>query len=175
MAELKTRLEVCEEGNNYFRKNGARYRKKHLLKRVEVAREDGRDKAANKILAIIKREQDRSFWRRINYTCEKVKGKSPTSVQVPRYGQEDHIDEYSTQATVHEAIWANIHYKQLYLAEEAPICQGQLGFDLGYNAATCVATDILEGRYICWSPNWNGPRSDSGTPRFGISPNPFPN
>ena len=75
MTELKTRLEVCDERNNYFRKNGTRYRTKHLLKRVEVAREDGRDKAANKILAIIKREQDRSFWRRINYTCGKVKGK----------------------------------------------------------------------------------------------------
>ncbi len=71
MTELKTRLEVCEERNNYFRKNGARYRKKHLLKRVEVAREDGPDEAANTILVIIKWEQDRSFWMRINYTCGK--------------------------------------------------------------------------------------------------------
>ena len=148
MAELKTRLEVCEEQNNYFRKNGAPYWKKHLLKRVKLAREDGWDEAANKILAIIKREQERSFWRRINYTCGKVKGKSPTSVQVPKNGRDDPIDEYSTQATVHEAIWANIHYKRLYLAEEAPICQGQLRSDLGYNAATCMAAYILEGRYI---------------------------
>ena len=81
MAELKTRLEVCEERKNYFRKNGARYEKKHLLNRVEVAREDGRDEAANKILVIIKREQDRSYWRRIIYTCGKIKGKSPTSVR----------------------------------------------------------------------------------------------
>jgi len=148
MTELKTRLEVCEERNNYFRKNGARYQKKHLLKRVEVAREDGRDEAANKILAIIKREQDRSFWRRINYTFGKVKGKSPNSMQVPRNGQEEHIDEYSTQATIYEAIWANIRYKGLYLAEEAPICQGQQRSDLGYNAATCMAAAILKGRYI---------------------------
>jgi hypothetical protein len=41
----------------------------------------------------------------------------------------------------------NIHYKWLYLAEEAPICQGQLRSDFGYNAETCMATDILEGRY----------------------------
>ena len=74
----------------YFRKNGAWYRKKHLLKRVEVAREDGRDEAANKILAIIKREQERSFWRRINYTCGKVKGKSPISIHVPRNGRQSH-------------------------------------------------------------------------------------
>jgi uncharacterized protein (UPF0332 family) len=132
----------------YFRKNGAWYQKKNLLKRVEVAREDGRGEAANKILAIIKREQERSFWRRINYTCGKVKGKSPISIHVPRNGRDDHINEYSTQATVHEAIWANIYYKQLYLTEEAPICQGQLRSDLGYNAATCIAPDILEGRYI---------------------------
>jgi hypothetical protein len=73
-----------------------------------VAREDGRDEAAIKKLAIIKREQDRSFWSRINYTCGKVKGKNPTSIQVPRNGRDNLIDEYSTQATGHEAIWAKI-------------------------------------------------------------------
>ncbi len=35
------------------------------------------------------------------------------------------------------------------------------------------ATD--KGIYICWSPNWNGPQTDSGTPRFGILTNPYPN
>ena len=58
MAELKIRIEVCEERNNYFRKNGRRYQKKFLLERVEAAREHGREEAAAKILAIIKREQD---------------------------------------------------------------------------------------------------------------------
>jgi hypothetical protein len=41
LAELKMRLEVCKEQNNYFRKHGARYRKKHLLQQPETAREDG--------------------------------------------------------------------------------------------------------------------------------------
>ena len=117
------------------------------MKRVEVARQEGWDKVAIKILAIIQREHDKTFWQKINYTCGKVKGGSPTSVQVPRYGSEDQVDEHTNQATVHEAIWANIHYKRLYLAEEAPICQGQLRSDFGYNAATQVAEDILEGRY----------------------------
>ena len=66
---------------------------------------------------------------------------------MPRGGSEDQVDEHTNQATVHEAIWANIHYKRLYLAEAAPICQGQLRSDFGYNAATQVAADILEGRY----------------------------
>jgi hypothetical protein len=61
MVELKTRLEVCKEQNNYFRKHGAWYRKKHLLKQAKVAREDGWDKAATKILVIIQRKQDKSF------------------------------------------------------------------------------------------------------------------
>jgi hypothetical protein len=147
MAELKTRLEVCEERNNYFREHRPRYRKKHLLKRVEAARQEGRGEAATKILAIIQREHDKTFWRKINYTCGKVKGGSPTSVQVPRNGSDDQVDEHTNQATVHEAIWANIHYKRLYLAKEAPICQGQLRSDFGYNPATRVAADILEGRY----------------------------
>jgi hypothetical protein len=132
MAELKTRMDVCEECNNYFR---AQYRKKHLLKRVGIARQEGRDEATTKILAIIQREHDKSFWRKINYTCRKVKGGSPTSVQVPRNGSEDQVDKHN-QATVHEAIWANIHYRRLYLAEVALICQGQLHSDLGYNTAT---------------------------------------
>ncbi len=147
LAELKTRLEVCKERNNYFRKHGARYRKKHLLQWAEAAREDGQDKAAVEILAIIKQEQDRDFWWKLNYTCGKTKGGSPTSIQVPRNGQDDQTDEYATQLTVHKAIWANIHCKRLYLAEEAPICQGQLQTDFGYNAGTRIATDILEGRY----------------------------
>jgi hypothetical protein len=54
LAELKTRLKVCKEQNNYFRKHGARYRKKHLLQGAEAAREDRQDVVAVKILAIIK-------------------------------------------------------------------------------------------------------------------------
>ena len=56
--ELKIRLEMCDKRNNYFRENGSRYREKHLLQRVEVARREGRDEAAKTILTIIKREQD---------------------------------------------------------------------------------------------------------------------
>jgi len=56
-------------------------------------------------------------------------------------------DEFTTQETMQEAIWSNIHYKGFYLAEEAPICRGQLRQDFGYNAATSTAADILAGRY----------------------------
>ncbi len=77
-----------------------------------------------KIMAIIKREHTQAFWMRINYIFGKTIGGSPMSVQVPREGHGDMVDEYTTQATMQEAIWSNIHYKRFYMAEEAPICRG---------------------------------------------------
>jgi hypothetical protein len=69
----------------------------------------------------------------------------PTSVQVE--GPNSLVEEHVTQASVQEAIWSNIHYKWLYLAEEAPVCQGQLRKDLGYNAVSSTAQAILDGTY----------------------------
>ncbi len=145
MAELKARLEVCEEQNNYFRKNGEQYQKKHLLQRVEAAREEGKEDIAAKTLAIIKREQDQAFWWQLNYTCGKVKGRSPTSVQGE--GSNDSVDEHVTKADVENAIWTNIYRKRFYLAEEAPICKGGMCEDLGYNAVSPMAQMILDGTY----------------------------
>ncbi len=103
MAELEARLEVSEEQNNYFREHGERYWKKHLIHRVEMAREEGKEDVVAKILAIIKKEQDQAFWRRLNYTCGKVKGGSPTSVQVE--GPGDSVTEHVMKADVENAIW----------------------------------------------------------------------
>jgi hypothetical protein len=57
------------------------------------------------------------------------------------------VEEHVTQASVQEAIWSNIHYKWFYLVEEAPVCQGQLCKDLGYNAVSSTARAILDGTY----------------------------
>ncbi len=57
------------------------------------------------------------------------------------------VEEHVTQASIQEAIWSNIHYKRLYLVEEALVCQGQLWEDLGYNAVSSTARAILDGTY----------------------------
>jgi uncharacterized protein (UPF0332 family) len=145
MAELKARLEVCEEQNNYFSKYGEQYQKKHLLQRVKAAREEGKEDVVAKILAIIKREQDQAFWRRLNYTCSNVKGGSPTLVQVE--GSNDLVNEHVTKADMENAIWTNINCKRFYLAEEAPTCKGRMREDLGYNAVSPTAQVILDGTY----------------------------
>ncbi len=110
-----------------------------------MAREEGKEDVAAKILEIIKKEQDQAFWRRLNYTCGKVKGGSPTLVQVE--GPNDSVDEHVTKADVENAIWTNIHCKRFYLAEEAPICKGRMREDLGYNAVSPMAQAILDGTY----------------------------
>ncbi len=76
--------------------------------------------------------------------CGKTKGGSQTSVQVE--GPNDSVEEHVTQARVHKAIWSDIHYKHIYLAEEAPIFRKLRG-ELGYNSTSPTARTILDGTY----------------------------
>jgi hypothetical protein len=78
--------------------------------------------------------------------CRKTKAGSPTSVQVP--GTNDSVVKHVTQPSVQEAIWSNIHYKCLYLAEKAPVCWGRLREELSYNAVLDTARSILTGNYV---------------------------
>jgi hypothetical protein len=57
------------------------------------------------------------------------------------------LDEFSTKEGVQCAIGENIHRKRFYLAEEAPICSGNLRGMFGYNATTSTARKILKGTF----------------------------
>ena len=57
------------------------------------------------------------------------------------------IEEATTQQTVHEAIWDEIHRKRFYLAEQTPICQVSLRGDFEYTACSPTARKLPEGRY----------------------------
>jgi hypothetical protein len=58
------------------------------------------------------------------------------------------VTEHNTKETVNTAIWTEIHQKRFHLAEEAPVCHGQLRQDLGYNAVSETARAILDGTYV---------------------------
>ena len=75
----------------------------------------------------------------------KIQGGSVQSVQIERDLEE--IDEATTQRTVHEAIWDEIHRKRFYLVEQASICQGSLRGDFGYTAFSPTAKKVLERGY----------------------------
>jgi hypothetical protein len=49
-------------------------------------------------------------------------------------GENDLVVEHITQPSIWEVMGSNIHYKCLYLAEEAPVCWGCLRNKLSYKA-----------------------------------------
>ncbi len=55
--------------------------------------------------------------------------------------------KYTSQSELQEAIWNNIHRKQFYLAESAPLCQVLLRGTFGYNTICDTSQRILDGTY----------------------------
>jgi hypothetical protein len=106
------------------------------------------DRHEKEILAIIQREKNRSFWRRINYSMGKARGRSVRRVLVKSGDQEGILMEYTMAESVQEAIFTHIHHKRFFLAENAPICSGRLRGQFGYNAVTKTAREILDGTYV---------------------------
>jgi hypothetical protein len=137
---------VCIKKCDYFRKNGQKYRKKHLNDCLIRARDKDNWEKEHKILAIIQREKDCSFWRRLNY----VMGKSCNGLVrcvLVEDKQNMTLTEHVTQESVQEAIFNNIHCKRFFLAEAAPACNGPLQGLFGYNATTITEQRILNGTY----------------------------
>ncbi len=77
----------------------------------------------------------------------KAQGGSVCRVLVESENQEELLTKNITQESVQEAIFANSHRKQFFLAEAAPICTGGLRGKFGYNAITRTARAILNGTY----------------------------
>jgi len=125
VAEIKAKLRICEEKCEHFRLHGQVYRKKHLHRRAEAARSRGDEEAERNILAMIRRERDRAFWRKLNYKLGKSKkGGSIRTVQV--MDEAGDVTEHDTQEAVENAIFEGIHNQRFYLAGESPICRGRL-------------------------------------------------
>eukprot|EP00956_Cyclotella_meneghiniana_P022017 scaffold40896_cov41-Cyclotella_meneghiniana.AAC.6 len=96
-------------------------------------------------MAIIQREKERSFWRRMNFAMSKRSGRSVTMVQ--RETSDGGLEEARTQEEVEHMVWEEIHGKRFYLAEQAPICKGRLRGDFGYMANTNAAKAVLASEY----------------------------
>ena len=74
---------ICREKCDYFQKHGQRNRQQHLMNCLEAAQDRADKTAEQNILAIIKQEKDKTFWRRLNYALRKhVRGQSVRAVQV---------------------------------------------------------------------------------------------
>lgn len=143
--EIKDRLTECKAKCSYFTKHGQRHRQSHLKQRLQLATRRGDERAERQILQIIKSERERSLWRRLNWALGQKKGSSVSSVQVEE--DDGNISEYSSQQDIQSIIWSKIHQERYHLAEEAPICQGRLRGEFGYNATTPAGNAVLQGTF----------------------------
>jgi hypothetical protein len=108
---------------------------------LRCSKEKEDDKAAKQILAIIQREKDRSFWRRLNNALGKPRGGACFKVQVDK--GDGNVQEYTEKEQLQEVIWNNIHRKRFHLAEKVQLCLGPLQGSFGYNAVSPIAKTIL--------------------------------
>ena len=50
LVEVRVRLKVCKDKCNYFRKNGQKYRTRHLKNRLQIAKDKGDEEAESMLL-----------------------------------------------------------------------------------------------------------------------------
>jgi hypothetical protein len=85
-----------------------------------VTKDRADEEAEQKILAIIRREKDHSFWQRLNVSLGKhIQGCSSCKVQVE--DGNGRVLDFDTQERVQNTIFNEVHQKQYSLAEEAPL------------------------------------------------------
>jgi hypothetical protein len=146
MAEVLLRVDECKRECKFYQENGKRFRTKHLNGRMHLAQECNDEEAFQKIGAIIQKEKQRSFWRRLNFVTGKKRTRSAMSVQVEE--QSGLVSESTTKDTVEEAIFQEVHEKRYTMAkEEAPICIGKLFDNFGYVANMPASRAVLNGTY----------------------------
>jgi len=143
--EIRERLKVAKEKCKHFRRHGKRYRRQHLNNCLQRAQDKNDEQAEKEILAIIEREKQRAWWRRQKYAFGKPRGGGVSLVQTVR--EDGSIVEHTSEEAIHREIFNEIHNKRFYLAEEAPICQGELRGEFGYQAFSPTANAILAGTY----------------------------
>lgn len=69
--EVSLHLRECTKWLNHFKIHGTKYRRQHLLSRLEAARNADNKVVEKRILRIMAEEKSRSFWRRLNYALGK--------------------------------------------------------------------------------------------------------
>jgi hypothetical protein len=146
IAEIYDRLKECKRECAFYEEHGKRFRQKHLNARLQLAQEREDEEAFKKIGAIIEREKQRNFWRRLNYCTGKKRTRSATTIQAEAPGGA--IVEHTTRSSVEQTIFSEIHNKRYTMAGEAPICNGVLFDEFGYTANTAAGRDVLDGSYV---------------------------
>jgi hypothetical protein len=143
--EITVHLEACRKECAFYQEHGKRFCWRHLENRKRIALEQEDEEAFQKTSAIIQREQQHFFWRKLNNVTGKKKTRSPTSIQDE--GQDGIIMERTTQETVKQTISSEIHEKRYTLKGKA-ICNSDLFQEFGYTEMTPALRAVLDGTYV---------------------------
>ncbi len=109
LAEVLQRIEECKRECKFYQENGKRFRLTHLNEQMRLAQERNDEEVFKRIGAIIQRERQCSFWRRLNYVTGKQQTCSMMTVQVEE--QSGLISESTTKDAVEDAIFTEVHNK----------------------------------------------------------------
>ncbi len=74
----------------FYQEHGKQFQRKHLEDQKRIAQEHEDEEAFIKICAIIQREHQRDFWRKLNHVTGKKRTQSITRTQVERGGRRDY-------------------------------------------------------------------------------------
>ena len=138
-----TQIMATEQEIARLSKDAPMLRRQHLLGLVQDAELQDDGARAKTILEILKREEMKKRWSRINHTTRSPRGANPTVIQVPTdegnlvYDTEDDVIDQSAQHLS----------KQFRLAYSAPVFTSEIMNDIGFLGDTQQARDILEGTY----------------------------
>ena len=87
LREVRDRLKICKDKCKYFCRHGHRYWQKYLNNHLVSAQERHNEEAKPRILAIMQREKYCLYWRRLNYSMPKAKGRSIRVVQTSTFDE----------------------------------------------------------------------------------------
>ena len=118
--------------------------KQFLLAKLHDPLENGREEEANKIQAIMRGENQRRNWRKINKEMGKTRTPAPTMVET--VNKDAVVTQHHTKDGV-ERVTHNEIRPRINKAGSRPICNGPLFELLGYNADTEAGMEILEGTF----------------------------
>ena len=74
--EIRKSMKVFRDKCKYYKIFGRRYRKQHLNNCLNRANKNNNEESEKKIMAIIQREKNRSFWGRLNNSMGNRRGGS---------------------------------------------------------------------------------------------------
>lgn len=143
--ECRHAIDVCR----YWKKRLATYapalRIEHQQQCLMDAEATGDTDRAKAIRASMTREESRTMWGGLRYNFSPNGGRSNAVTRVERI-EDGELVEYTEQESLEQVV-REMTQDRFTLADSSPLCQGQLGEQLGYLADTDIAQSILEGTF----------------------------